>query len=129
MSAGGAFRKKVPPPSFVAAVTKHGDQWILGVPFCCWPTEKTFDWKEALRVVGMERGLIPRVSALEMLDLNTLPPVDIHEHGFGYCAVREGYDGAPDSHCPIGIGRTKAEAVADLVEQEELHGIAGSMVV
>lgn len=29
------------------------------------------------------------------------------------------YDGAPDSHCPIGRGRTEAEAIADLKEQIE----------
>lgn len=29
------------------------------------------------------------------------------------------YDGAPDSHCPIGRGRTEAEAIADLQAQME----------
>jgi hypothetical protein len=27
------------------------------------------------------------------------------------------YDGAPDSHCPVGGGRTEREAINDLVEQ------------
>jgi hypothetical protein len=27
------------------------------------------------------------------------------------------YDGAPDSHCPVGSGSTEAEAINDLVEQ------------
>ena len=27
------------------------------------------------------------------------------------------YDGAPDSHCPVGSGRTEREAINDLVEQ------------
>jgi hypothetical protein len=35
-----------------------------------------------------------------------------------WVATRPDYDGAPDSHCPIGVGRTKTEAAADLLEQE-----------
>lgn len=31
------------------------------------------------------------------------------------------YDGAPDSREPIGLGRTEAEAVADLIEQDDEH--------
>jgi hypothetical protein len=40
------------------------------------------------------------------------------ECGFGFSAVREDYDGAPDSHCPIGIGMTREAAIAALLEQE-----------
>ena len=29
------------------------------------------------------------------------------------------YDGAPDSHCPIGYGATEQEAIDDLLEQLE----------
>lgn len=36
-----------------------------------------------------------------------------------WCAVRRSYDGAPDAHCPIGFGRTKEEAAADLIEMED----------
>lgn len=48
-------------------------------------------------------------------------PIIIDEHGFGWSAVREGYDGAPDSNHPIGIGRTKEDAVKNLLESEELR--------
>ncbi len=39
---------------------------------------------------------------------------------FDWIAIDEDtYDGAPDSHSPIGYGATEAEAVADLLEQIE----------
>ena len=28
------------------------------------------------------------------------------------------YDGAPDSHSPVGLGKTQDEAVADLIEKD-----------
>lgn len=34
-----------------------------------------------------------------------------------WSAVTDNYDGADDSHCPIGWGATEAEAIADLQEQ------------
>lgn len=41
-----------------------------------------------------------------------------------YVAIfREEYDGALDSHHPMGFGRTEEAAVADLIEKgEERHG-------
>lgn len=36
-----------------------------------------------------------------------------------WSAVRPGYDGAPDAHCPIGFGKTKAEAEQDLIDMED----------
>lgn len=37
---------------------------------------------------------------------------------FAWSAIDDAsYDGAPDSHCPIGRGRTEAEAIADLQAQ------------
>lgn len=36
-----------------------------------------------------------------------------------WAAFRPGYDGAPDSGCKVGLGKTKHEAAADLIEQEE----------
>ena len=53
--------------------------------------------------------------------MDTTAKIIVAEHGFGYSAVREDYDGAPDSHHPIGIGRTKDAAVADLLVAEELR--------
>lgn len=35
---------------------------------------------------------------------------------FDYEATYDDYDGAEDSHCPIGHGRTEAEAVLDLID-------------
>lgn len=34
-----------------------------------------------------------------------------------WSAVDDNYDGAPDSHCPIGWGATEQEAVDNLMEQ------------
>lgn len=31
------------------------------------------------------------------------------------------YDGADDSHCPIGYGPTESAAIADLMEQSEVY--------
>ena len=36
-----------------------------------------------------------------------------------WSAVRPGYDGAPDSGCKMGFGKTPMEAEADLIEQED----------
>jgi hypothetical protein len=44
-------------------------------------------------------------------------PKPVPDRGFDWIAVGDGYDGAPDSACPIGHGRTESEAVADLERQ------------
>lgn len=36
-----------------------------------------------------------------------------------WSAVTDDYDGAPDSHCPIGTGPTEQAAIDDLMEQIE----------
>ena len=41
------------------------------------------------------------------------PPIP--DRRFDWCAVTDDYDGAEDSHCPIGYGPTEAEAIADLM--------------
>lgn len=45
------------------------------------------------------------------------PPIPVRK--FDWSAVLDGYDGAEDSHDPIGRGATEKEAVADLIEQLE----------
>lgn len=56
------FKKRITTcPSFVAAVTKHGDQWILGMPVQMWTHEQTMDWREAIHMRLYEQGLLPRV--------------------------------------------------------------------
>jgi hypothetical protein len=42
------------------------------------------------------------------------PPIPIRN--FDWQAVYDDYDGAEDSHCPIGHGRTEADAVLDLID-------------
>lgn len=46
-----------------------------------------------------------------------MKPIPLRQ--FDWSAVTEDYDGAEDSHCPIGHGATEAEAIADLLEQLE----------
>jgi hypothetical protein len=46
-------------------------------------------------------------------------PKPIPMRQFDWSAVTDHYDGAEDSHCPIGYGATEAEAIADLNEQIE----------
>ena len=45
------------------------------------------------------------------------PPIP--DRRFDFCAHRDDYDGAEDSHCPIGWGATEAAAIADLLAEEE----------
>lgn len=45
------------------------------------------------------------------------PPIP--ERGFDWSAVRDGYDGAPDSHCLVGRGPTEQAAIDDLLQQEQ----------
>lgn len=45
------------------------------------------------------------------------PPIPIRF--LDWSAVFDDYDGAEDSHCPIGHGRTEQEAIADLLDQVE----------
>lgn len=46
------------------------------------------------------------------------PPIP--ERGFDWSAIVPAeYDGAPDSHSPIGRGATEEAAIADLLEQIE----------
>lgn len=49
------------------------------------------------------------------------PPIPIRD--YDWSAIDDNtYDGAPDSHCPIGRGRTEAQAIEDLLEQLEYDG-------
>ena len=51
--------------------------------------------------------------------------IEVHEDNTGYAPAAERfyaidddtYDGAEDSHCPVGTGATPEEAIADLLEQ------------
>jgi hypothetical protein len=46
------------------------------------------------------------------------PPIPVRK--FDWSAIDDDtYDGAEDSHCPIGHGATEQEAIADLLEQIE----------
>lgn len=123
--------KQVPPKptprvSFVEAVTKHGDNWKLGIPFPLasglYRDTSRDDDREYARMQLMEQGILPRVDLYPatgpaIVTEFVYPPIP--ERCFDWSAVREGYNGAPDSHCPQGFGCTKFEAIADLLEQEE----------
>ena len=52
------------------------------------------------------------------------PPIPVRD--FDWSAVDDNYDGAEDSHCPIGRGRTEQDAINDLLEQltDEDFGLA-----
>jgi len=46
------------------------------------------------------------------------PPIPLRQ--FDWSAIDDDtYDGAEDSHCPIGYGATEAEAIADLMREIE----------
>ena len=110
--------KRVAPKqiSFVAAVTKHGDNWHYGIPLLDVGTEDRPHDRRDLTIMKLcERGTEPRVR--EPWGLNDYPPIEVGEYGFGFCAHRADYDEGK----PIGIGRTKFEAIAALIEDEELR--------
>lgn len=44
------------------------------------------------------------------------PPIPIRDYDW-YAIDDDTYDGAPDSHDPVGWGRTEEAAIADLMEQ------------
>ena len=52
------------------------------------------------------------------------PPIPVRD--FDWSAVTDNYDGAEDSHCPIGHGLTEQDAINDLLEQltDEDFGLA-----
>lgn len=117
--------KKVPAPrlaafSFVKAVTEFGDSWRCRMPtdlLLKATDDLTFDRREAAGMKLLEEGVLSRIGPPAYV--HAYPPMIVDEHGYGYCAVREGYDGAPDSNCPIGVGRTRFQAIADLLDAEE----------
>lgn len=116
-----------PPLSFVKAVRDMGDLWGASrharhLPFQL-RNEETHDRYEAAMMSLMEEGQMDRSGFADLRitvtdHSETYPRMEVGEHGFGYCAHREDYDGAPDSHCLIGIGYTKAEAIAELISRE-----------
>lgn len=47
--------------------------------------------------------------------VTSFDPKPIPRRDFDWCAVTDDYDGAQDSRCPIGYGRTEDAAIADLI--------------
>lgn len=45
------------------------------------------------------------------------PPIP--DRSMDWSAITDDYDGAEDSHCPVGRGPTELAAVADLLDQVE----------
>lgn len=115
-----AFKKvaKLPQPafSFVAAVKRNADLWWINAPPASRDHGSQDEHERALMWL-MERGVVSRVGDLaEPSDRDILP-------GFNcmWTAVRADYDGAPDSNCPSGSGYTKFQAIADLLDAEEMR--------
>jgi hypothetical protein len=71
-----------------------------------------------LMVAGLnavDKALTP-APALRIITSFDYPPIP--DRSMDWSAVREGYDGAEDSHCIIGRGPTEQAAIADLIEKE-----------
>ena len=61
---------------------------------------------------------IHHINGLRIRTHNEFPPIPIRE--FDWSAIDDDtYDGAEDSHCPIGRGATEQEAIDDLVAMLE----------
>lgn len=121
--------KKIPPKqpepvSFVKAVTQWGDVWRIAFPVDQMTLHSsatlTHDSIEASLMRFMETGVMARVDTVAIF-ADDYPAIIVNEYAFGFSAVREGYDGAPDSRCPIGVGLTRFQAIADLLDAEELR--------
>lgn len=69
-----------------------------------------------LMVAGLSAVEKPLEPPLRIITSYEYPPIP--DRSMDWSAVREGYDGAQDSHCVIGRGPTEAAAIADLIERE-----------
>ena len=58
-----------------------------------------------------------REDAPTILTEHVYPPIP--DRSCDWAAYRDGYDGAPDSHCLVGRGPTEKAAIADLIELED----------
>jgi hypothetical protein len=77
------------------------------------------DYRDAAIMHCRTLGEIQRIDPLDLAEPSDR---DIRP-GFNcmWTAVRADYDGAPDSNCPSGSGYTKFQAIADLLDAEELR--------
>ena len=67
----------------------------------------------------VERAVLLKLIAPTMKIVTNFVYPPIPDRRFDWSAVTEDYDGAEDAHCPVGWGRTEAEAIADLLEKIE----------
>lgn len=111
--------KKPAPVSFVAAVKSHGDDWHTGMSQRLQPKLWVFtqDQRDAAHMYYMETGLFPRVRWEDENDVTSYQPMEVGEYGFGFSATRVGYD----MDDPIGVGYSRFEAIAALIEAEQLR--------
>jgi hypothetical protein len=59
---------------------------------------------------------IHKINGVTVRTNNEFPPIPLRQ--FDWSAIDDDtYDGADDSHCPIGRGATEQEAIDDLLEQ------------
>lgn len=59
------------------------------------------------------RAAAEKIAGERIVTNYDFPPIP--DRRFDWSAVTDSYDGAPDSHCPIGHGRTEQDAIDDLV--------------
>jgi hypothetical protein len=115
---------------FAKAVMERGDDWLWGMKEVFAPhvfTEISMKDRTHDRADGaiMSLAFSPRVKDFYQRggwidDQETFARIEFEWLSTPalWAAYREGYDGAPDSHCKVGYGKTKYLAVVDLIEQE-----------
>ena len=64
----------------------------------------------------LEKHPKPGREARKIITDNPCPPIPARN--FDWSAVYDDYDGAAESHCPIGHGETELAAINDLISQE-----------
>lgn len=65
----------------------------------------------------LHREAAEKIAGERIVTSYEFPPIP--DRRFDWSAVTDSYDGAEDSHCPIGRGRTEQDAIDDLVAQVE----------
>jgi hypothetical protein len=126
-----SFRKQLPPkpvPTVREMVTKYGDEWYL---FCAshpisravWSGDKKRgDYYDAGIMIRCEEGKRDRIDPVDvLLAEDEGRPISFEWHStpqLWSAIFKDEYDGAPDSRSPMGFGKTKAEAIADLLDKD-----------
>lgn len=126
-----AFRKQIsqkPVPTVRELVTKYGDEWFLfaashPVSSPVWQGDmRRVDYLDYRTMKLCEEGRRDRIDSYDVRYAEEAGrPISFEFHStpqLWSAIFKDEYDGAPDSRSTMGFGKTKFEAVADLLEKD-----------